>query len=131
MASNLFDAIKWDDHGLVPAIAQDHQSGRLLMMAWMNQDALKETVETNRAVYWSRSRNSLWRKGEQSGHFQIVKEVRLDCDGDVIILSIEQVGGVACHTGRESCFYRRWQDGTWQVVEDIVKDPQTIYGAKE
>ncbi|MFT4561389.1 MAG: phosphoribosyl-AMP cyclohydrolase [Gammaproteobacteria bacterium] len=122
------DEIKWNSDGLVPAIAQAHDSGRLLTLAWMNRDALVATVEENRAVYWSRSRQKLWRKGEQSGHIQQLKEIRLDCDADAILLAIEQVGGIACHTGRESCFYRVYADGCWSNVDPIIKDPAEIYG---
>lgn len=121
------DEIKWDSAGLVPAIAQDHQSGRVLMMAWMNREALQLTAREGRAVYWSRSRNKLWRKGEDSGHVQKLHEMRLDCDADVIILLVEQVGGIACHTGRESCFYRVYADNAWQVADPVMKDPQAIY----
>ena len=119
--------IKWNEAGLVPAIAQDAESGENLMMAWMNADALQETVKTLRAVYWSRSRQKLWRKGEESGHYQVVQEVRLDCDADVIILKVEQKGGIACHTGRHSCFYRIYKNGEWQSVEPVIKDPKEIY----
>ena len=119
--------IKWNEAGLVPAIAQDAESGKNLMMAWMNADALQETVKTLRAVYWSRSRQKLWRKGEESGHYQVVQEVRLDCDADVIILKVEQKGGIACHTGRHSCFYRIYKNGEWQSVEPVIKDPKEIY----
>ena len=124
---NWLDEIKWNDAGLVPAIAQDAQTNENLMVAWMNREALKETVETNKAVYWSRSRKKMWRKGEESGHEQIVKEVSLDCDADVIVLKIEQKGGIACHTGRQSCFYRVYTDGQWQAVEPVLKDPADIY----
>ena len=106
MSSSRLDAVKWDDSGLVPAIAQDYQTGRILMMAWMNREALALTVEENRAIYYSRSRQKLWRKGEESGHVQQLHEVRLDCDADVIVLQVKQIGGIACHTGRESCFYQ-------------------------
>lgn len=121
------DAIQWTSDGLVPAIAQDHITGRILMMAWMNREALTLTAQENRAVYWSRSRNQLWRKGESSGHEQLVKEIQLDCDADVIILKVEQKGGIACHTGRESCFYRVLSNNTWQTVEPVIKDPKDIY----
>ena len=121
------DEITWNVEGLIPAIAQDCQSGRVLMMAWINAQALALTVEEGRAVYWSRSRQKLWRKGEQSGHVQQVKEIRLDCDRDVIILQVEQLGGIACHTGRQSCFYRVLKDGEWQTVDAVVKDPKEIY----
>lgn len=121
------DEIHWDIDGLVPAIAQDHLSGRILMMAWMNREALSLTVAEGRAIYWSRSRNRLWRKGEESGHVQRLHELRLDCDEDVIVLQVEQLGGIACHTGRESCFYRRYQAGAWHSVEPVLKSPDAIY----
>lgn len=119
--------VKWDARGLVPAIAQDVHTGRILMMAWMNREALRLTAEENRAVYWSRSRQQLWRKGESSGHVQQVAEIRLDCDADVVVLQVDQIGGIACHTGRESCFYRVLRDGNWHTVDPVLKDPQTIY----
>ncbi len=121
------DQLKWNEAGLVPAIAQDADTGRNLMVAWMNRQALQETVETKRAVYFSRSRQKLWRKGEESGHYQEVVEVRLDCDADVILLTVHQKGGIACHTGRHNCFYRVYNEGQWQTVEPIVKDPALIY----
>jgi phosphoribosyl-AMP cyclohydrolase len=127
MTDRWIDQIKWDEQGLLPAIAQDADDGRILMMAWMNSDALQETVESNRAVYWSRSRQRLWRKGEESGHVQEIKQIQLDCDGDVIILMVKQLGDIACHTGRRSCFYRVLQDGEWQTVEAVLKDPKEIY----
>lgn len=123
------DAVKWDADGLIPAIAQDHLSGRVLMVAWMNREALALTVAEQRGIYWSRSRRKLWRKGEESGHVQLLKELRLDCDGDVIVLQVEQLGGIACHTGRESCFYRRFEAGEWQVVDPELKHPEEIYQA--
>ncbi len=119
--------VRWDAQGLVPAIAQDWQTGRVLMVAWMNRDALSLTVAEQRGIYWSRSRNRLWRKGEESGHIQRLHELRLDCDGDVIVLQVEQLGGMACHTGRTSCFYRRLVDGQWQVVDPVLKSPDEIY----
>ena len=125
--SNWLDAVKWDDNGLVPAIAQDWKTGRILMMAWMNREALQLTVQENRAIYFSRSRQKLWRKGEESGHVQTLHEVRLDCDADVIVLQVEQIGGIACHTGRASCFYQVWQDGNWVSVDPVLKDPKEIY----
>lgn len=125
--NNWLDRVKWDSNGLVPAIAQDAQSGRILMMAWMNREALQRSAELNQAIYWSRSRNRLWHKGETSGHVQHLSEIRLDCDADVIVLQVEQVGGIACHTGRESCFYRVLKDGEWQVVDAVLKDPKDIY----
>ncbi|MFF7707540.1 phosphoribosyl-AMP cyclohydrolase [Pseudomonas sp. NPDC007930] len=123
------DEINWNSDGLVPAIAQDHKTGRILMMAWMNRESLALTVAENRAIYWSRSRGKLWRKGEDSGHVQHLHELRLDCDADVIVLSVEQVGQIACHTGRESCFYRVLQNGAWNTVEPVLKDPAAIYHA--
>lgn len=125
---NWLDEVKWDAAGLVTAIAQDAATQRVLMVAWMNREALELTANTGIAHYWSRSRGKLWKKGEESGHLQTVKELRLDCDGDVIVLQIEQVGGIACHTGRESCFYRRFEDGAWQTVDPVLKDPHAIYG---
>jgi phosphoribosyl-AMP cyclohydrolase len=123
--------VKFNEQGLVPAIAQDHQSGRILMVAWMNADALSETVASGQAVYWSRSRQALWRKGESSGHAQRVHEIRLDCDADVVLLSVEQKGQIACHTGRESCFYRQLidKDGkmNWETTDPVLKDPKEIY----
>ncbi len=121
------EQIKWTDDGLVPVIAQDAESGRILMMAWMNRDTLLMTAEKNEAVYWSRSRQKVWHKGETSGHTQKVKSIRLDCDADVIVLQVEQLGGIACHTGRESCFYSELKDNEWQVVEPVLKDPKEIY----
>lgn len=123
------DDVRWDDNGLVPAIAQDHRSGRVLMVAWMNREALMLTVTEQRAIYWSRSRQKLWRKGEESGHVQRLIELRLDCDGDVLVLQVEQLGGIACHTGRESCFYRVWRDDQWHTVDAVRKDPNEIYSA--
>ncbi len=122
------DQVKWNQEGLVPAIAQDAATGRVLMLAWMNREALRKTATEGIAVYWSRSRNRLWRKGESSGHVQRVREIRLDCDGDAILLQVEQAGGIACHTGRRHCFYRRLHDGDWQVVERVIKTPDQIYG---
>ncbi|MEW8185866.1 MAG: phosphoribosyl-AMP cyclohydrolase [Candidatus Thiodiazotropha endolucinida] len=121
------DAVKWDRDGLVPAIAQEVGSGKLLMMAWMNAEALRLTKESGHAVYWSRSRKKLWHKGEESGHQQRVQAIRIDCDGDVILLEVEQKGGIACHTGRYNCFYRELQDDVWVEVEPILKDPREIY----
>ncbi len=122
------DAVAWNDQGLVPAIAQEAGTGRVLMLAWMNREALAETVRSGYAVYWSRSRRRLWRKGESSGHRQRVREVRLDCDGDTVLLVVEQAGGIACHTGRAHCFFRRLQEGGWEVVEPVIEAPETIYG---
>ena len=121
------DEVKWTAEGLCPAIAQDAQSGKILMMAWMNRESLSLTAERGVATYWSRSRQALWRKGESSGHSQLVKSIKLDCDADVLILEVEQQGGIACHTGRESCFYRTLVDGQWQTTEHIIKDPKDIY----
>lgn len=128
MSNDAFlDGVKWDANGLIPAIAQDVETGRVLMVAWMNRDALRATAEESIAVYWSRSRGRLWKKGESSGHVQYVKSIRLDCDSDVIVLSIEQAGGIACHTGRESCFYRELVDGEWKIKDAVIKDPKDIY----
>jgi phosphoribosyl-AMP cyclohydrolase len=121
------DAVAWDAQGLVPVIAQEAMSGEILMFAWMNREALMLTVAESRAVYWSRSRQRLWRKGEESGHVQWVKEIRLDCDNDVVLLKVEQVSGLACHTGRKSCFFQRLESGVWQVVDPVIKAPEDIY----
>jgi phosphoribosyl-AMP cyclohydrolase len=121
------DDIKWTDDGLVPVIAQDAASGKVMMFAWMNRESLALSVKEGRAIYWSRSRKKLWRKGEESGHVQHIKDIRLDCDNDVILLAIEQVGGIACHTGRERCFYKQLQDEQWVEVEPVIKDPSSIY----
>jgi phosphoribosyl-AMP cyclohydrolase len=121
------DEVRWDDRGLVPAIAQDASTGRILMVAWMDRAALAKTAETGEAVYFSRSRGRLWHKGEESGHVQRVNGIRLDCDGDVVVLEVEQAGGIACHTGRASCFFRRLVDGRWVETEPVLKDPQEIY----
>ncbi len=129
MSRSWLDEVAWDANGLVAAIAQDAASGKLLMMAWMNREALAETVNSGRAVYWSRSRSKLWRKGEESGNEQTVREVRLDCDGDVIVLQVEQGGGIACHTGHGRCFFRKLQDGTWVETEPVIRDPGDIYDA--
>jgi phosphoribosyl-AMP cyclohydrolase len=123
------DAIRWTEDGLVPAIAQDADTGDILMMAWMNRESLKLTAEEGHAIYWSRSRGKLWRKGETSGHEQVIRDIRLDCDEDVILLKVEQKGGIACHTGRRSCFYRTLKDGQWVSVDPVIKDPGTIYGS--
>ncbi|WIO74885.1 phosphoribosyl-AMP cyclohydrolase [Porticoccaceae bacterium LTM1] len=125
--NTFLDEVKWDKDGLIPAIAQDQKTGRILMMAWMNRESLQLTSEKMQAVYWSRSRGKLWHKGESSGHVQQVSEIRLDCDADVIVLQIEQCGGIACHTGRESCFYRVLNGSEWQTVDPVLKDPSTIY----
>ena len=128
---NWLDAVKWDAHGLIPAIAQDAITNDILMVAWMNRDALEETARTLRGVYWSRSRNKLWRKGEESGHVQQVSEIRLDCDNDVVLLKIEQIGGIACHTGRRSCFFQKLDlkqgDGDWVATDPVLKHPDEIY----
>jgi phosphoribosyl-AMP cyclohydrolase len=121
------DDVKWDERGLVPVVAQDVLSGRVLMLAWMDRAALARTVETGEAVYYSRSRERLWRKGEESGHIQHVREIRMDCDNDVVLLKVEQAGGIACHTGRPSCFFQKLVDGRWMTVEAVVKDPGEIY----
>lgn len=125
--SEWLDEIQWDANGLVPVIAQDHQTGVVLMFAWMNREALSLTNETKAAVYWSRSRNKLWRKGEESGHVQHVHEIRLDCDEDVVIILVEQVGGIACHTGRHNCFYRKLTDDQWTIDQAVIKNPDDIY----
>ncbi|MDJ0958277.1 MAG: phosphoribosyl-AMP cyclohydrolase [Arenicellales bacterium] len=119
--------IMWNEQGLVPAIAQEAKSGRVLMVAWMNRESLEQTVNTGKAIYWSRSRQKLWRKGEESGHEQIVQEVRMDCDNDVILLQVEQKGGIACHTGRHSCFFQRLEEEGWETVDPQLKDPESIY----
>jgi len=121
------DEIKWDKDGLVPAIAQETGTGKMLMMAWMNREALELTVQENRAIYWSRSRNKLWRKGEDSGHVQTLKSIRLDCDNDVILMEVEQLGGIACHTGRHNCFFKELKDEKWVEVDPVLKNPQEIY----
>lgn len=123
--------VRWTADGLVPAIAQDAVTGEILMMAWMNRESLQLTATEGRAVYWSRSRGKLWHKGESSGHQQVVREIRLDCDEDVILLKVEQQGGIACHTGRRSCFYRKLEQGQWVSVDAVIKDPQAIYGNGE
>jgi phosphoribosyl-AMP cyclohydrolase len=124
---NWLDDVRFDERGLVTVIAQDAADGRVLMVAWADAEALAETVATGQAVYFSRSRGRLWRKGEESGHRQRVQEVRLDCDGDVVLYRVEQVGGIACHTGRASCFYRLLHDGQWQVADPVLEDPELIY----
>jgi phosphoribosyl-AMP cyclohydrolase len=121
------DSIQWDDKGLAPAIAQETGSGKILMMAWMNRESLALTRETGHAVYWSRSRRKLWHKGEESGHQQIVRAIRLDCDADVILLEVEQRGGIACHTGRHNCFFRELRDRQWVEIAPVLKDPYAIY----
>jgi phosphoribosyl-AMP cyclohydrolase len=124
---NWLDEVPWNEHGLIAAVAQDATSGRVLTVAWMNREALKQTAETGEAVYWSRSRGRLWRKGEQSGHVQKVRELRLDCDADAVLLQVEQVAGIACHTGRESCFFRKLENGSWVTTDPVLKDPADIY----
>jgi phosphoribosyl-AMP cyclohydrolase len=136
MSPSWIDQVKWDERGLVTAVAQDAGSGRVLMVAWMNRQSLEETASTRQAVYFSRSRNRLWRKGEESGNTQTVREIRLDCDGDVILLQVEQHGGIACHTGRESCMYQRLEAARsdkgfeWIAVDPVLKDPDTLYAKK-
>ena len=127
MSDVWLDQIKWTADGLVAVIAQESTTGKILMLAWMNREALALTVEKQVAVYWSRSRGKLWHKGEESGHVQVVKDIRLDCDNDVILLEVEQKGGIACHTGRHNCFYKQYQDGNWVAVEPVLKDPSEIY----
>lgn len=127
MANKWLNEVKWDEQGLVPAIAQDAQTGEVLMFAWMNREALEKTAAIGQVVYWSRSRRKLWHKGEESGHFQKVVEIRTDCDNDVILIKIEQVGGIACHTGRKSCFFNQLENEGWQDVEPVLKDPKEIY----
>mgnify|MGYP000735777477 FL=1 len=128
MSAAWLDELAWDKDGLIPAIAQDAETGDVLMFAWMNRDALARTAETGEAVYFSRSRGKLWHKGEESGHTQKIREIRIDCDNDVVLLKIEQVGGIACHTGRRSCFFQKYfADGRWEAVEPVLKDPKEIY----
>ncbi len=130
MSDAWLNKITWTEDGLVPVIAQDAATGSVLMFAWMNRDALKRTAESGEAVYWSRSRKKLWHKGEESGHVQKVREIRVDCDQDVVLLKVEQVGGIACHTGRAHCFYLRLEDGQWVAADPVLKDPEAIYGKK-
>ena len=127
MTESWLNKVNWSEDGLVPAIAQDVATGRVLMVAWMNREALKRTVESGEAIYWSRSRKKLWHKGEESGHTQKVQEIRLDCDSDVVLLQIEQKGGIACHTGRESCFYSKLENGAWVETDAVLKNPDEIY----
>lgn len=129
-STDWLDHVRWDDQGLVPVISQDAASGKVLMFAWMNREALAQTAATGQAVYWSRSRGKLWCKGEESGHTQLVKDIRLDCDADAILLRVEQLGGIACHTGRERCFFQQLQDGRWQAVEPVLKNPKLIYNGQ-
>ena len=130
MSEAWLNKVNWAEDGLVSAIAQDAVTGRVLMMAWMDRDALKRTVELGEAVYWSRSRKKLWHKGEESGHIQKVKEIRLDCDGDVLLLQVEQLGGIACHTGRASCFFSKLEKGWWVETDMVIKNPNEIYKKK-
>ncbi len=127
MTDAWLNEVNWSDNGLVPVVTQDAATGRVLMHAWMNRTALAETVRTGDAVYWSRSRRRLWRKGEASGHVQRVREIRLDCDQDALLIRVEQAGGIACHTGRESCFFSKLEDGQWTAVDPVLKDPREIY----
>ena len=127
VSNSWLDEVNWDANGLVPVIAQEYDTGHILMFAWMNREALLLSYETKQAVYWSRSRSKLWRKGEESGHFQLVHEVRLDCDEDVVLIKVEQVGGIACHTGRHNCFFKKLENGNWLVDQPVIKDPKDIY----
>ena len=127
MADAWLNQVSWTQDGLVPVVVQETGSGKVLMFAWMNREALQRTVKSGEAVYWSRSRKKLWRKGEGSGHVQKVKEIRLDCDQDVLLLTVEQVGGIACHTGRHNCFFHKLHDGKWVVTDPVIKDPKEIY----
>ena len=124
------DEVPWDGQGLIPVVTQEASTGRVLTLAWMNRDALAETARSGEAVYWSRSRKKLWRKGEESGHVQRIVELRLDCDSDAILLRVDQAGGIACHTGRESCFFRKLENGRWVSTDPVLKDPKLIYGDK-
>ena len=124
---SFLDEVPWNEHELVAVVTQDFSSGKVLTVAWMNREALAETVKRGEAVYWSRSRKRLWRKGEESGHAQKIVEVRLDCDADAVLLQVEQVGGIACHTGRESCFFRKLENGKWVTVDPVIKDPSLLY----
>ncbi len=125
--AEFLEAIKWTSDGLIPAIAQDHETGEVLMMAWMNRESLQLSVDEGRAIYYSRSRQALWRKGESSGHVQVLKDVHLDCDNDVVLLRVEQLGDIACHTGRRSCFYKKHHDGQWVDDAPVIKNPDEIY----
>ena len=127
MSADWLNEINWDKDGLVPAIAQETGTGKILMMAWMNRESLELSVNEGRAIYWSRSRGKLWRKGEDTGHVQTIKDIRLDCDNDVILLEVEQLGGIACHTGRHNCFYKQLQNDQWVEVEQVIKNPDEIY----
>ena len=126
----LLQGINWNEQGLVPAIAQDWQTGEVLMLAWMNEEALALTIEEGRAIYWSRSRQALWRKGEESGHVQTLRELRIDCDADTVLMKVDQVGGIACHTGRRACFFQKFEENAWRITDEIQKDPRDIYGPK-
>lgn len=128
--NDLLNEVAWNENGLVPAIAQDHKTGQVLMLAWMNRDALQQSIERKEAVYWSRSRQRLWHKGESSGHIQRIEEISIDCDADAVLMKVEQIGGIACHTGRAHCFFRRLSDTGWQNAEPVVKDPSEIYAKK-
>jgi phosphoribosyl-AMP cyclohydrolase len=128
MPDTWLNHVNWSDEGLVPAIVQEAVGGRVLMVAWMNREALRLTAQTGEAVFWSRSRKKLWHKGEESGHVQKVREIRLDCDQDVILLTVDQMGGIACHTGRKSCFFQKLEGGRWVAVDPVLKDPRDIYG---
>jgi phosphoribosyl-AMP cyclohydrolase len=127
---SFLDEVPWNEHELIAVVTQDFSSGKVLTVAWMNREALAETVKRGEAVYWSRSRGKLWRKGEESGHVQKLRELRLDCDADAVLLLVEQVGGIACHTGHERCFFRKLENGRWVEVEPVLKDPSAIYGKK-
>ena len=127
---DFLDEVPWNEHELVAAVAQDAVSGKVLTVAWMNRDALAETVQRGEAVYWSRSRGKLWRKGEESGHVQKVREIRLDCDADAVLIMVEQAGGIACHTGHARCFFRKLENGRWVEVDPVLKDPSRIYGKR-
>jgi phosphoribosyl-AMP cyclohydrolase len=126
----LLQGINWNEQGLVPAIAQDWQTGEVLMLAWMNEEALALTIEEGRAIYWSRSRQALWRKGEESGHVQSLRELRIDCDADTVLMKVDQVGGIACHTGRRACFFQKLEESAWRITDEVLKDPRDIYGSK-
>ena len=127
MSDAWLDEVPWDGQGLIPVVTQEFSTGRVLTLAWMNREALAETAKSGAAVYWSRSRKKLWRKGEESGHMQKVRELRLDCDADAILLRVDQVGGIACHTGRKSCFFRKLENGRWVTTDPVLKDPSVIY----
>ena len=127
MSDDWLNQVRWDEKGLIPVIVQEAETSKILMFAWMNREALKATIDKGEATYWSRSKNSLWHKGDQSGHIQKVREVRLDCDQDVILLKVEQEGGIACHTGRHNCFFYKLEANKWMIVEPVIKDPKEIY----